>query len=682
MSQSDFDIRRLHQNELSYIEDMERDNPGYTNEYYPRHKKWLKKALSDISSGHGRLAYGAFRIRRDHDGGFHDEFIGSAILTQPAFSNTGVIELKNLIVSQQRLIKKCSMSELDAEKEAETAKELLLNRIQRFAISRGFEFVLVECPANRDESSELEFYIKHGYSVIETRKNKYLPGDSVYILQKSMPVVYCGDPFDLQAVASWLIYNFYGHKGNEIDLNTYCHEDIQIISMTFPIQPNFYLKANSSHSIENENENENDFWAKWIICLEDWRYNLNDKIEKICSSIGLERIDQAVFLTTKREDKVRITPTTGGPNVRCLDRKWLEKNTGNESTIAKIQLDLSEIAGVLLELHPSCAPRLYQTYKDGNPELKFFVPNGVGKSRWDSGMGFPDHCALICSPSGGPSNSNPGIWARASIAGVEYLSYEDAREKALNNEAVMSGADFDYYLNTFHALHFNDEITCLILRDFEVFDQTVSLEKVLSSLVKKSMLFSEDNSAPLEVTTCYIDNESLSNLSELETNGHFKTWTPNQKQVFLSYRTNDGAYVSQLSDYLKNKFSDLLVFYDREEIREGDSLGLIKSEIEKSDAIVFIIGSLWRGDNDSNVGMKEDWVRKEVEWAISRFNDGKVFVLPVYLMKHDKEWIGNDPECVNQLANINPYVTTGRLQQDMASIAEILNNKCFNIQSS
>ena len=101
-------------------------------------------------------------------------------------------------------------------------------------------------------------------------------------------------------------------------------------------------------------------------------------------------------------------------------------------------------------------------------------------------------------------------------------------------------------------------------------------------------------------------------------------------QVFLSYRRRDNDYALSIYLWLIKRYGRESVFWDRKDIDAGrDFSEVIKQGIEKSAALIALIGPGWLGGPDGEgrrkIDSDEDWVRKEINAAL---NHG-ILILPV-----------------------------------------------------
>ena len=128
-------------------------------------------------------------------------------------------------------------------------------------------------------------------------------------------------------------------------------------------------------------------------------------------------------------------------------------------------------------------------------------------------------------------------------------------------------------------------------------------------------------------------------------------------RIFLSYRRKDSAaFTGRLYDRLKEKFSiSESVFFDITGIHAGEKFPKrIQDELEQSNIVIPIIGSEWLRIAD-NAGKRrldnpEDWVRKEIEFALAQED---CIVIPVLI--DDAQMPSEDelPEGLKSLSSRN-----------------------------
>lgn len=121
--------------------------------------------------------------------------------------------------------------------------------------------------------------------------------------------------------------------------------------------------------------------------------------------------------------------------------------------------------------------------------------------------------------------------------------------------------------------------------------------------------------------------------------------------IFISYRHDDGDWpVLWLTEKLVEHFGPGAVFQDRLSIRPGDDFVLeIATGAEGCSALLAVIGPHWlgpQGDGRRRIDNPEDWVRVEIETAISR----GVRVIPVLVYGAKMPTASELPESLQGLA--------------------------------
>lgn len=91
------------------------------------------------------------------------------------------------------------------------------------------------------------------------------------------------------------------------------------------------------------------------------------------------------------------------------------------------------------------------------------------------------------------------------------------------------------------------------------------------------------------------------------------------KPIFIGYRRGpDNAAAARLHDRLQAEFGDENVFMDVEDIPPGtDFVEYLESTLSNCCAMIVVIGSGWR-DSMERLHNEDDWVRLEIEHAMSR----------------------------------------------------------------
>jgi hypothetical protein len=100
------------------------------------------------------------------------------------------------------------------------------------------------------------------------------------------------------------------------------------------------------------------------------------------------------------------------------------------------------------------------------------------------------------------------------------------------------------------------------------------------------------------------------------------------KRVFISYRREDSGFVAgRVYDRLCLVLGKSNVFFDRNAIRGGEDFhGRIVAEIDRSDAVLVLIGRNWLGNgNQARIWDPNDYVSIELKAALTR----PILVLPL-----------------------------------------------------
>jgi hypothetical protein len=102
--------------------------------------------------------------------------------------------------------------------------------------------------------------------------------------------------------------------------------------------------------------------------------------------------------------------------------------------------------------------------------------------------------------------------------------------------------------------------------------------------------------------------------------------------IFISYRIADTlAQAGHLNDSLANIFGQEKVFYDKDSLQGGDKWpDKLAETVRKAQVVLVLIGDrkewLGVGDEGRRIDEPDDWVRREVETALS---DTQKLVIPI-----------------------------------------------------
>lgn len=122
-------------------------------------------------------------------------------------------------------------------------------------------------------------------------------------------------------------------------------------------------------------------------------------------------------------------------------------------------------------------------------------------------------------------------------------------------------------------------------------------------------------------------------------------------KVFISYRRADTQHVAdRLYDTLERHLGDGNVFQDVDRIPIGvDFVDFLRGEVEKADIVLVLIGPDWARILGERADLEDDFVRIEVEQALSL---GKI-VIPVLLKNARMPSSVDLPESVRYICRIN-----------------------------
>jgi TIR domain-containing protein len=142
--------------------------------------------------------------------------------------------------------------------------------------------------------------------------------------------------------------------------------------------------------------------------------------------------------------------------------------------------------------------------------------------------------------------------------------------------------------------------------------------------------------------------------------------------IFISYRRDDGDWpVLWLTERLSEYFGDGAVFQDRRSILPGDDFAAeIVAGAEGCSALLAVIGPRWLGhqaDGNRRIDNPRDWVRVEIETAISR----GIRVIPVLVHGARMPSANELPESLQSLAR-KEAVTLNPGSPDIRSLISAL----------
>jgi hypothetical protein len=121
--------------------------------------------------------------------------------------------------------------------------------------------------------------------------------------------------------------------------------------------------------------------------------------------------------------------------------------------------------------------------------------------------------------------------------------------------------------------------------------------------------------------------------------------------IFISYRRDDGDWpVVWLAEQLSAHFGDREVFQDRRCILPGDDFAdVLVASAKGCSALIAVMGPKWEGrrpDGSRRIDDPSDWVRVEIETAISR----GIRVIPVLVHGNTMPSADELPDSLRSLA--------------------------------
>lgn len=141
------------------------------------------------------------------------------------------------------------------------------------------------------------------------------------------------------------------------------------------------------------------------------------------------------------------------------------------------------------------------------------------------------------------------------------------------------------------------------------------------------------------------------------------------KRVFISYRRRDTAREAHvLKAILEARLPEVAVFTDTADIPPGATWPeRLQSELERSSAVLVLIGPDWRGAREGPDRLIEpsDWVRQEVEVALARLPG---YVLPI-VVEEAVSCLERLPQPIAELSRLQALVLdSSRWEADVQRI--------------
>ena len=156
-----------------------------------------------------------------------------------------------------------------------------------------------------------------------------------------------------------------------------------------------------------------------------------------------------------------------------------------------------------------------------------------------------------------------------------------------------------------------------------------------------------------------------------------ETSPASQRRIFISYRRSDSAgYAGRLYDFLKSYFGAERIFFDVDTIRPGVNFEQnITSELDRSDAMLVMIGNQWLDSRDPQGNRRldepHDYVRYEIETALGK----NIEIIPILVQGTPMPSASLLPGSISDLSMRNAVrLNDDHWNSDCRFLAEILKN--------
>jgi hypothetical protein len=156
-----------------------------------------------------------------------------------------------------------------------------------------------------------------------------------------------------------------------------------------------------------------------------------------------------------------------------------------------------------------------------------------------------------------------------------------------------------------------------------------------------------------------------------------ETSPASQRRIFISYRRSDSAgYAGRLYDFLKSYFGEERIFFDVDTIRPGVNFEQnITSELDRSDAMLVMIGNQWLDSRDPQGNRRldepHDYVRYEIETALGK----NIEIIPILVQGTPMPSASLLPGSISDLSMRNAVrLNDDHWNSDCRFLAEILKN--------
>lgn len=152
--------------------------------------------------------------------------------------------------------------------------------------------------------------------------------------------------------------------------------------------------------------------------------------------------------------------------------------------------------------------------------------------------------------------------------------------------------------------------------------------------------------------------------------------------IFISYRSSPAmmAFAQSLRNYLKHYFRGGTIFQDINMVPSTRWGQEIRQSIAQSDISLVLIDDNWlnakESDGSRRLDNPDDWVRKEIEWALDRSDQLKI--VPVRVNHATMPTSDDLPESLRRLPTFhNASLYTETLERDAAHLARSLGGSRF-----
>ncbi|MEO1209721.1 MAG: TIR domain-containing protein [Cyanobacteria bacterium J06638_20] len=572
-------IRRIRRTEQDPLADLCRSDQRWSK-YFSEHGLWLNKALKDVSSN-DRVVFGGFETFFEEGDNYRNQLVACLFLKLSQFERS--IEFKNLILPSNAT----NLGTDDSE-----AAFKLIEKAVRFCEVRGIQKIEIELP--QEEYSIISIFLSLHFKVVAIRE-RYNPGNSVCILERTMGDKYYGDPFDKIKFARWLIKSY---VPSEI---TDEQNDDNLVKIHFSVK-SFSIAFSKDNPIGYKKHLRGTLWI-----LEE-----DDLSEGNISRVVKRPTDQPTITLLLAESlNSEVKKRLYSEGIIFFDKAEAREIAGDKASSLSIPIDEQNIGGAITVLEYE---RIMAYSK--SKTITYYLLSGL---HWGLTLSDDDEPLVLAIYCPSWKNKGAGIVGCCQIHEIRRPFFHELLNEEIPEDSALSKEDLGFY-KTYSEY---ERVAALKCTQVALFSNPLPLKngdwmanREIQGYLDREIVHNIANSA-------YLDSESSNNLMQLaraegslqitavEKSENASQTTERRFRVGLSFPGEHRKFIGDVATLLAEELGYHRVFYDQN----------YEDELARLDLDVYL-GNLYRNECDLIVPFfSEEYVNRRwcrLEWRHMR----------------------------------------------------------------